>query len=178
MDIRKNSRIGFGLVVAVVLAAGCATDDGVSVMDKVAYDFGIGEKPEGYVSGTDRIMERLEDVAKTEMRRMNSSGRHGDVQFREENELEGSYYKESKVYESYLVLDARSLSRSSQSDRGYVGFVEYTYEIFQGEHRPTQAEAAAQSANIKTGKRGREVLRYTFSASGTWDGAAGEPSRL
>jgi hypothetical protein len=183
MDIRKNSRIGFELglafaLVAALFGAGCATDNDVGVMEKVKYDFGIGEKPEGYVSGTDRIMERLEDVAKAEMRRMNSSGRHGEVQFREENELEGSFYKETKVYESYLVLDARSLSRSSQSDRGYVGFIEYTYEIYQGEHRPTRVEAAAQPASIKSGRRGREVLRYNFSASGTWDGSAGEPSRL
>lgn len=185
MDIRKNRRIGVALRVLVVFAVaaaawttGCATDDGVSVAEKVKYDFGIGEKPEGYETATDRVMARLEDVGKAEMNRMNSEQRHGEVKFQQQNELQGQFYKETKRYESYLVLDARAVTRSSQKDRGYVGFIEYTYQIYQGERRPTSAEAAAQPANIATTERGRETLRYNFGSSGNWDGAPGEPARM
>lgn len=185
MDIWKNGRIGSALrnvayaaLVTTALTTGCATDDGVSVAEKVKYDFGIGEKPEGYETATDKIMDRLDAVGKTEMKRMNGSQRHGEVQFQEENELQGMFYKETKRYESYLVLDARSVTRGSQHGRGYVGFVEYTYQVYQGERRSTRAEAAAQPANIRTDERGREVMRYNFGPSGTWDGAPGESARI
>ncbi len=185
MDIRKNRRNNIAVRIAtyaagiiVALSAGCATDGNVSVAEKIKYDFGIGEKPEGYESATDKIMSRLDDVGKTEMKRMNSGVRHGEINFQENEELKGMFYKETKRYESYLVLDARSLSRSSQRGRGYVGFVEYTYQVYQSERRTTRAAAAAQPANIRTDKRGREVLRYNFGPSGTWDGSSGETSRI
>ncbi len=186
MDIWKNRRnriairlTGAAGLMVVALIAGCATgDDNVSVTEKVKYDFGIGEKPEGYVTATDKIMDRLDGVGKTEMKRMNSSSRHGEILFQEDDELKGMFYKETKRFESYLVLDARSVTRSSQQGRGYVGFVEYTYQVYQGERRSTRAEAAAQPANIRTEQRGREVLRYNFGPSGTWDGSEGETARI
>ena len=186
MDIRKNRRDCYTVhliaCVAMLLAAtgtGCATgDDNVSVAEKVKYDFGIGEKPEGYETSTDRIMTRLDGVGKTEMKRMNSDARHGEVHFQEDEALKGMFYKETKRFESYLVLDARSVTRSSQEGRGYVGFVEYTYQVYQGERRNTRAEAAAQPANIRTTERGREVLRYNFGPSGNWDGSPGEKARM
>ncbi len=186
MDIWKNrrNRIAFNVIAGATLVvaatvSGCATgDDNVSVAEKVKYDFGIGEKPEGYVTATDKILERLDGVGKTELKRMNNSARHGEVLFQEEDELKGMFYKETKRYESYLVLDARSVTRSSQEGRGYVGFIEYTYQVYQGERRSTRAEAAAQPADIRTDDRGREVLRYNFGPSGTWDGSEGETARI
>ncbi len=185
MDIRKNRRnrialhlSGVAMAVALALASGCATGDNVSVAEKIKYDFGIGEKPEGYESATDKILDRLDSVGKTEMKRMNSDVRHGEINFQEDDELRGMFYKETKRYESYLVLDARAVTRGSQQGRGFVGFIEYTYQIYQGERRNTRAEAAAQPANIRTEQRGREVMRYNFGPSGTWDGAEGETARL
>jgi len=186
MDFRKNRRvsivvrlIGCAATLVLVLTPGCATgDDNISVAEKVKYDFGIGEKPEGYVSSSDKIMARLDGVGKTEMKRMNSGARHGEINFQEDQALKGMFYKETKRYESYLVLDARSVTRNSQKGRGFVGFVEYSYQVYQGERRNTRAEAAAQPANIRTEQRGREVLRYNFGPSGTWDGSEGEKARM
>jgi hypothetical protein len=185
MDIRKNRRnrvavriAGLTASILTLVAVGCATDDNVSVAEKLKYDFGIGEKPEGYVTATDNVLDRLDDVGKTEMKRMNSGSRHGEINFQENDELKGMFYKETRRYESYLVLDARSVSRTSQKGRGYVGFVEYTYQVYQGERRSTRAEAAAQPASIRTDERGRETLRYNFGPSGAWDGASGETARM
>jgi len=185
MDIRKNRRnrvviriAGCAASLLIILTVGCATDDNISVAEKIKYDFGIGEKPEGYVTASDNVLDRLEEVGKTEMKRMNSGSRHGEINFQELDELRGMFYKETKRYESYLVLDARSVTRSSQKGRGYVGFVEYTYQIYQGERRNTRVEAAAQPANIRTDQRGRETLRYNFGPSGTWDGSPGESARM
>ena len=61
----------FALICTVT---GCGTGGG-SVIEKVKYDFGIGEKPEGYVSTADIVMGRLSSVGQTELKRMNREGR-------------------------------------------------------------------------------------------------------
>ena len=70
-------------LVGVLLAACQSTPD--EVVDKVLQDFGLRERPEGYVSGADRVLERLSNVGAAEMKRMNLDGQHGDVKFYQEN---------------------------------------------------------------------------------------------
>ena len=64
-------------VALICVLAGCASDGG-SVIEKVKYDFGIGEKPEGYVSTSEIIMSRLNAVGQAEMKRMNRQFRGKD----------------------------------------------------------------------------------------------------
>ena len=144
------------------------------VVDKVLTDFGIREPDEGYVSGAQRVFERLDVVGKTELKRLNQQQRHGTIKYQDED-LHGKYYKEVKVYENYYPLDAVPASRAGE--RGFTGYIEYSYRVHQSARKSTRAEAMAESASIPTGEEGRETYRYHFSAGGTWDGQEGEKSR-
>jgi len=146
-------------------------------MQKVKYDFGIGEKPEGYVTGAELVMSNLSKVGDTEMKRMNMASRHGEIKFQDEGGLKGKFYKEVKVYDACYPLDARAVTKAAEGDRGYVGLIEYSYRVYQSERFSTRAEAEAASASIPTDISGRETFRYRFSASGVWDGAPGELTR-
>ncbi|NLV45316.1 MAG: hypothetical protein GXY07_12560 [Candidatus Hydrogenedentes bacterium] len=165
-----------GVTIACLFMAGCQTDSGVSVTDKVLADFGLREHPEGYVTGSDRVFQELDKVGATEMKRLNGLERHGEVKFDDQGRR-GQYYKEVKVYESYLPMDVSGTPGGGTRDRGYSGIIQYKYRILRGEARPTKAEAAAQSATIPYGDEGRENYRYSFSTSGVWDGATGESTR-
>jgi hypothetical protein len=146
-------------------------------VDKVMADFGLKARPEGYVSGSDKVMQRLDSVGAMEMKRMNMEQQRGGVKFQKENEVRGKYYKEVKKYESYVPTDAQAINRASLSESGYVGYLDFTYRMYQSERKPTSAEAAAESANIPTDVTGRETYRYTFSSSGEWNGSKGERAR-
>ena len=172
MSIR--SLVCFSLAACAALFVVSCQSDGPGVVEKVKYDFGIGEKPEGYESLTDKVMTRLDAVAKTEMKRMNVAGRYGEVQFDGGQGLQGKYFKQVKEYESYQTLDVSPISHGSQGERGFVGFVQYLYRIKQSGKFATRTEAEAAPANIGTDVTGRETYRYTFGPGGTWDGAAGE----
>ncbi|HOD50441.1 MAG TPA: hypothetical protein PLM14_09970 [Candidatus Hydrogenedentes bacterium] len=163
----------FALICTVT---GCGTGGG-SVIEKVKYDFGIGEKPEGYVSTADIVMGRLSSVGQTELKRMNREGRHGEIQFQDEGGLKGKYFKRVKVYEDAVPLEAGAVSRGATDDRGYLGYIEYTYQMYESARKNTRAEAEAESATVRTGETGREVYRYRFGATGVWDGGEGERSR-
>lgn len=163
-------------VVLVCIAVGCGTDAG-SVVEKVKYDFGIGEKPEGYVSTSDLVMQRLDAVGQMEMKRMNREARHGEIKFQDEGGLKGKYYKRVKVYENAIPLEASATSRGSTEDRGYVGYIEYVYRMYESPRKSRRAEAEAEPATIRTGETGREVYRYRFGPTGVWDGAEGERTR-
>lgn len=166
------------LAALMAFAAGCGSSGGGSgVADKVLTDFGLREKPDGYVEPSDKVYDRLDTVGKQEMSRMNAESRHGVVKFEQSGTLGGAYYKEVKLYEDYRPIDAQRMSRNSQSERGYVGFIDYTYRIFQSERRPNKTEVDALSATIPTGDEGRETLRYTFGPAGEWNGYPGEPVR-
>lgn len=156
--------------------AGCQGQGGQSAVDTVMSDFGLKEKPEGYVSGSDRVFERLNEVGEREMKRMNQAERLGEIQVEEEG-LRVSYYKTVKDYVSYYPLDASATSRASDRDRGYVGYIEYRYRILEGPRKPTRTEARAESATIPSGEEGRETYRYRFGATGNWDGGKGERTR-
>jgi len=161
------------ILVTAILLAGCSTGGHGSVMEKVKYDFGVGEAPEGYVSGSDQVFERLKAVGEMEMKRMNADTRLGEVKFNE-NGLHGTYFKQVKKYESANALDAQPMSRGVNTERGYYGYVEYRYQMYQSEHRPTETEAASLTAGTPTGIEGRETYRYRFGTGGVWDGQPGE----
>ena len=166
----------FAAVMILLGMCSCARTPG-EVMQKVKYDFGIGEKPEGYVTGTEKVMENLQKVGQSELKRMNMEGRHGEVEFQQESQFKGSYFKRVKVYEDFYPLDARSVSRSAQGERGYVGYIEYSYRIRESERMSNRTEASRASATIETTETGRETYRYAFSTSGSWDGREGELTR-
>lgn len=163
------------LGVLCVVMAGCETGPS-GVADKVLADFGLRDRPEGYVSGTDRVLERLKTVGATELKRMNMASRHGEVKFQEDAGFGGKFYKEVKKYEEANPLDAQPMSRAAAGERGFVGYVEYRYRMYQSERRDTRAEAEALSANIPTDVSGSEVYRYRFNSGGIWDGQEGERS--
>lgn len=163
------------LVLLLLLGLVCSCQSTPSeVIQKVKYDFGIGEKPEGYVTGTELVMANLRKVGESELKRMNMAGRHGEVKFQEEAGLQGKFYKEVKVYDNCYPLDARAVAKAAEGDRGYIGLIEYSYRIYQSERFNTRTEAEAASASIPTDISGRETYRYRFTAGGIWDGSPGE----
>lgn len=168
----------FALLCALMSA--CASSGGTSggVVDKVMTDFGLREKPEGYVEPSDQVFAKLNDVGKAEMRRMNAVEEHGEVKFQSDgSSLGGQYYKEVKRYESFQPLDAERLSRSTQAARGYVGYISYTYRVYQSERTPNRTQATTLRANIGTDIEGHETYRYNFGPGGGWDGGKGELTR-
>ncbi len=174
---KENNVKKLFLVLIGLSIAGCAGQNGQGPMETVMSDFGLKEKPEGYVSGTDKVYKRLNDVGETEMKRMNMAERLGEVKA-EEDGLQVKYYKEVKEYVSYYALDAKPNSKAVDRERGYVGYLEYRYRILQGPRKPTRTEAQAESATIPTGEDGRETYRYKFNGGGTWNGGKGERARI
>jgi hypothetical protein len=170
--ISMNKWFGLVCMLGCLCLAGCQSDGG-GVTQKVLADFGIGEHPEGYVSGSDKVYQQLDTVGQAEMKRMNAEGREGQIKF-EQDGLKGRYFKEVKRYESAHPVDVKASTASA--DRGFVGFIEYECRLFHGAAKPTRAEAAAQSAEISTETVSREMMRYNFSVAGTWDGGKGERS--
>jgi len=164
-------------VAACLLLAACQRTPG-EVMQKVKYDLGMGAKPEGYVTASDKVMERLPAVGEQEMKRMNLAGRQGEVKFQDEGGLKGQYYRQVKVYESCLPLDATAITQSSTAgERGFYGYIQYEYRIYQSQRTSNRTEAAAAPATIASDQRGRETFRYTFGSGATWNGSPGELTR-
>lgn len=162
------------LCICLMMTA-CQTDSG-TVTQKVLADFGLAERPEGYVSGADRVYEQMDSVGATEMKRLNAAERYGKILFEGEG-VRGKYFKEVKVYESYYPLDVQAVSGGGTRDRGFTGLIEYRYRIFKGAPRGTKTEAAAEPASISTDVVGKEIYRYNFSTGGVWDGGNGERSK-
>ncbi|HOJ67498.1 MAG TPA: hypothetical protein PK379_04085 [Candidatus Hydrogenedentes bacterium] len=159
-----------GLLVTVTLSlSGCQSPG--TVTQKVLSDFGIGEPPEGYVSGSDKVYDQLKQVGETEMRRLNAASREGEIKF-EQQGLRGSYYKEVKVYEKCYPLDVRPITVGQ--DKGYQGYIQYTYRVYRSENKPSRVEAMAASVSDQPSGEGKETYRYTFSYGGVWDGNKGE----
>lgn len=158
------------VIVVCICAAGCA-----GAGTKVLQDFGIKDRPEGYESGTDRVMARMNDVGKSEMNRMNLQARRGEVLYDDADALRGKYYKVVKVYERYYPLDANPSGRTSVSrERGFVGYIEYSYSYYESPRKTSRTEAGAQVADIPTGDGGRATYRYRFNSGAVWNGAKGE----
>jgi hypothetical protein len=145
-----------------------------SVGDTVLQDFGIQERPEDYQSGSDTVIKAMENVGATELRRLNLSQRRGTVTF-QKKELSTLYYKTMKKYTRSYPLDANAKSRNSQSkSKGFVGYIEYSYEIYESARFINRVDAQAAPAEIPAGERGREVYSYNFTTSGSWNGQAGK----
>jgi hypothetical protein len=168
-------RTGFLLVMCAVALMGCQRGPG-GVVNKVLVDFGVREQPEGYVSESDKVFQRLGEVGNTELKRLNIEQRQGEIKFQEEG-LRGLYYKEVKVYEACYPLDAQPNTRAADGNQAYTGYIEYAYRVYQSPKKPTRAAAAAESATIPTDIEGREAYRYGFGSGGVWDGRKGERVR-
>ncbi|MCK5863404.1 MAG: hypothetical protein KAH38_13020 [Candidatus Hydrogenedentes bacterium] len=163
------------LVCACLTLTACQSGSG-SVTEKVLADFGLGERPEGYVSGSDRVFEEMDSVGAVEIKRLNSLGRHGEILF-DGKGVRGKYYKQVKVYETYYPLDVQSVSGGGTRSRGFSGLIQYKYRLFKGLPKGTKAAAAAESASIAGDIKGKEVYRYNFSTGGVWDGGSGERTK-
>jgi len=162
------------LLAGVVLSA-CSSGREGGVVSNVLTDFGLKAKPEGYRSETDQVMERLGSVGPGELKRLNTAAQKGEIKFQQAGDLKGKYYKEVKVYESFYPTDAQSVSRAgSESDRGYTGYIDYSYRIYQSPRKNTSAEAEGETASISTDTTGRETYRYNFGPTGEWSGSKGE----
>ena len=163
------------LTAILAMLTSCATSAPDGVLNKVMTDFGLKEKPEGYVSGSDKVLEQLNTVGPAEMKRMNIAEQHGATKFQKLSDIKGVYYKEVKVYESFHPYDAQAITgASSETDRGYYGYIEYAYRIYQSERKDTTAAADAATADIPTDTVGRESYRYAFGSGGAWNGGKGE----
>lgn len=171
-----KTRLLLASILLLFVGAACQRTPG-EVANKVLSDFGIKERPEGYEAPSDKVFERLNGVAETEMQRMNYEGRDGEIQF-EQDGLRGSFFKQIKEYVDAHPLDARADTAGTQRDSGYTGYIEYSYRVLQGKRKPTRAEAAAEAADIPTGETGRETYRYHFNSGGAWDGRKGERAKL
>ena len=115
----------------------------------------------------------MENVGKTELRRLNQSQRRGEIAI-QKNDLSTLYYKTMKKYTRSYPVDANSKSRNSQSkSTGYIGYIEYNYEIYESARFINRVEAQAAPVEIPSGNRGREVYSYDFTTSGTWNGQKG-----
>ena len=147
------------------------------VANKVMADFGLKSKPEGYVSAGDKVFERLNTVGEAELKRLNQAEQKGTVKFQQQSELKGKYYKEMKVYEGWYPIEVQAVSSPGESQRGFLGYVEYSYRFYQSERANTPTEASAKSPDIATDTTGREKYRYTFNQGGEWNGAKGEKAR-
>lgn len=176
LNTKENNVKKLMMVLIGLGIAGCAGQNGQGVVGTVMTDFGLKEKPEGYVSGTDKVYDRLNEVGATEMKRMNSDARLGEVEV-EEDGLQVRYYKVVKEYVSYYPLDAQANSNAADRERGFVGYLEYRYRTLESPRKPTRTEAQAESATIPRGEEGRETYRYRFNGGGTWDGGKGELAR-
>ena len=172
-------QLGALSLVTVLLTLGLAAcqtpEEGVA--SKVLADFGLRDRPEGYVSGTDQVFERLNEVGETEIRRMNTENRNGTIEFVEEG-LRGQYYKQVKVYEDFIPVDARSVTaRGPNESRSYQGYIEYRYRMYHSPLYNNRTEAQTAQATIPSEEEGRETYRYRFRTGGMWDGAKGELTR-
>ena len=165
------------ILTAVFLAfASCHTEEG-GVANKVLSDWGLKAKPEGYVSGEDRVFEKLAGIGAAEMKRMNAELQHGEVKFQSEGEIKGKYYKEVKVFESFYPTEAKGVGRTSATEGGYQGYIEYAYRMYQSPRKGSRTEAEAETASIPTDTVGRDQYRYSFDATGDWNGAKGDHAR-
>ena len=181
MSTLHNRGLRIVCVYAIVaglsgLMTSCGGGSGDGVVDTVLQDFGIRDRPDGYVSGSDKVFDRLGDMGKSELARLNSGGRLGDILYAEDNaSATGRFFKEVKVYEKFYPLEAQSASRNSSGKRGgYVGYIEFSYRVYKSSRANNRTEAAAKIASIPTDERGRETYRYRFGRGGTWNGAKGE----
>lgn len=160
------------IFISSILYLSCQTPEG-GVVNKVLSDFGLREKPEGYVSETDKVFQRLSEIGNTEIKRLNQEGRKGEVKF-EQKGPRGEYYKEVKVYEEYLPLDVNPVSHSGETGQSYVATIQYSYRVYRSAPKPTRIEAQDSIADIPTETKGTEIYKYILGPGGVWNGERGQ----
>jgi hypothetical protein len=161
----------FCLLIVSIFLAGCGGGVGSTILQ----DFGIQDRPDDYVSGADRVMTTMRTVGATEMKRMNTANRHGEVKYDSSDSLRGKFYKEVRVYTKAYPLDAQPIGRQgNRKENGFRGLIEYAYVLNESPRFANRTEAAAANATIPGRDGGRERYRYRFGSSGTWDGGKGE----
>ena len=161
------------LILCTVVVVGC----GGNVGNTVLQDFGIQERPEDYVSGSERVMQSMQAVGESELKRLNTLIRHGEIKYDDSEALRGKFYKEVREYVKAYPLDAQPVGRQGNRQvRGFVGFIEYAYVLKESPRFTNRTEAAAAVADIPGGRGGRERYRYQFTSAGTWDGGKGDPT--
>lgn len=165
-----------GVAVMCLICCGCQQGPG-HVFNKVLVDFGLREKPEGYEYPSDRVFNRLAIVGEMEIKRMNLETRSGEVKFQSEGAFHGKYYKEVKRYEDFRPLEVKRVAKKARRERGFVGYIVYTYRLYQSPRKSNRTEAAAANPIFRTETTGRETYRYKFGAGGTWDGRPGHRTR-
>lgn len=165
------------LTLITTLFSGCGSAPG-GVGNKVLTDFGIRQQQEGVTTGTDMVYQRLPEVGKSEIDRLNANERRGTIKFKQEG-LHGVYVKRVKRYEAAYPVDATPLTTNSQTTglTGFNGYIEYSYRIFESAPKTSSTEAQAADADVPTDEQGREGYRYGFTPSGTWDGGKGQRTR-
>lgn len=163
------------MVCLAVVVLGCQRTP-AEVGNKVLSDFGLREGAEEPSTAADSVFDRLDHVGQIELERLNTEHRHGAIEYEEEGPLRGHYYKQRREYVDYRPVDVTPRGGSGERERGYAGYIDYTYELYRCEPQNSRVEAQAASATIPTGVTERETLRYSFDSNGSWDGDAGEPT--
>lgn len=168
-------RLLFSLIIAIIPLTSlnsCQTPQG-GVVNKVLSDFGLREKPEGYISETDKVFQRLSEIGTAEIKRLNQENRQGEIKF-EQRGPRGEYYKEVKIYEQFFPLDVNPISHSGETGQSYIATIQYSYKVYRSAPKPTRAEAENATADIPTDIYGRETYRYTLGPGGIWNGEKGQ----
>lgn len=158
-------------ILALTLLAGCAGN----VSNTVLQDFGLQERSADYQSGEDLTLKNMRTVGAIELKRLNTEQQRGETHYVKNGDLNGKFHKEVKRYTKSYPLNARANTRSgNRKMSGFNGTIEYAYEFYEGPRFSNRTKAEASDATVPSGRKGREAYRYTFSASGTWDGAKGK----
>ena len=158
------------ILILCLAVSGCGGGVGSTVLQ----DFGIQDRPDDYVSGSEMVMKNMQTVGATELKRLNTEGRYGELVFDDSEALRGRYYKKVKKYIRAYPIEAKPVGRTAnRQGSGFNGLIEYAYEIYEGPRFSNRTEANASDAEIPTGTRGRDTFRYRFSAAGNWDGNKG-----
>ncbi|HIA48950.1 MAG TPA: hypothetical protein EYN96_13500 [Candidatus Hydrogenedentes bacterium] len=161
----------FCIAITSIFFVGC----GGGVGNTILQDFGIRDRPEDYVSGADRVMESMRAVGATEIKRLNSANRHGEIRYDGSDALRGKFYKEVRVYTKSYPLDAQPIGRQgNRKETGFRGLIEYAYVLNESARFANRTEAAAANADIPGRAVARERYRYRFTSGGAWDGGKGE----
>lgn len=160
------------LLVLTLCIAGCSSN----AKNTVLQDFGLQERSEDYVSGSDRVMTSMRTVGITELKRLNILHQRGEIKFQaSQGDLSGKYYKEVKRYQKSYPIAAQPMPRTgNKNNTGFTGTIDYSYEMYEGPRFNNKTEAEASNATIPSGIKGRESFRYIFTSSGTWNGGKGK----
>ena len=168
---KKTALLGAVLVLTVALS-GCQRTPG-QVVNKVLTDFGVRKAPEEQTEVDSARLQKLAVVGEQELARLNQESRRGDVKCDTSDKMRALYYKEAKVYENFYPVDYTDVMSQDEEKRGFQGYIDFEYRMYQSERFPTRAEAAMANATVPSDQGGRERYRYSFTQGGEWNGRKG-----